>query len=157
MALDVDDGLAVLVIGMTLVGLGVPLSETLTNDLIIATAPPERAGAASAISETGHELGGALGTAVLGSIATAVYRGGVPTDAGSAARETLGGAVATASELPPEQATSLLDTARESFVQGMHVSAVVGALLLTYTAVQALVLLRRCTSGTGAPAMPHAG
>ncbi len=155
--LGVESGLATLTIGMVLVGFGVPLTETLTNDLIITAAPRERAGAASAISETGYELGGALGTAVLGSIATAVYRGGVPTDAGSAARETLGGAVATASELPPEQATSLLDTARESFVQGMHVSAVVGALLLTYTAVQALVLLRRRTSGTGAPAMPHTG
>ena len=36
-------------------------------------APPERAGAASAISETGSELGGALGIALLGSLATAVY------------------------------------------------------------------------------------
>ncbi len=155
-ALEVESGLAALTIGMVLVGFGVPLSETLTNDLVVTAAPRERAGAASAISETGYELGGALGTAVLGSIATAVYRGGVPTDAGSTARETLGGAVATASELPPEQATSLLDTARESFVQGMHVSAVVGALLLTYTAVQALVLLRRRSSETGAPAMSGA-
>jgi MFS transporter, DHA2 family, multidrug resistance protein len=46
---------------------------TLTNDLIMATAPPERAGAASGISETASELGGALGIALLGSLATAVY------------------------------------------------------------------------------------
>ena len=36
--------------------------------------PPERAGVASGISETGAELGGALGIAVLGSIGVAVYR-----------------------------------------------------------------------------------
>lgn len=151
-ALGVDDGLAVLVIGTALIGFGVPLSETLTNDLIIATAPPERAGAASAISETGYELGGALGTAVLGSIATAVYRAGVPGDAGPVARETLGGATAVAAELPPDHAASLLAAARESFVAGMHVSAVVGALLLAYTAVQALVLLRERRARPGAPA-----
>ncbi|MBK1783219.1 MFS transporter [Prauserella cavernicola] len=140
--LGVDSGLAMLVTGMALVGFGVPLSETLTNDLIITAAPPERAGAASAISETGFELGGALGTAVLGSVATAVYRSGIPADADEAARETLGGAVATAAQLPPEQAASLLAAAKESFVQGVQVSAVVGAVLLAYTGVQALVLLR---------------
>lgn len=55
---------------------------TLTNDLIIGAAPPQSAGAAAGISETASELGGALGIALLGSLATAVY--------GSAfARETL--------------------------------------------------------------------
>ncbi|MFC7344998.1 MFS transporter [Saccharopolyspora griseoalba] len=140
--LGAHDGLAVLVAGMLLVGFGVPLSETLTNDLIITAAPPERAGAASAISETGFELGGALGTAVLGSIATAVYRADMPAEAGSAARETLGGAVATAAQLPPEQARALLDSASEAFVHAIHVGALAGGLLLAYTAAQAFALLR---------------
>ena len=81
---------------------------TLTTDLIVGSAPPERAGAASAISETSAEFGGALGIAVLGSIGTAVYRGamadampaGVPPEAAEAARDTLGGAVAAAEQLP---------------------------------------------------------
>ncbi|MFF5987264.1 MFS transporter [Prauserella flavalba] len=162
--IGVDSGLAMLVTGMALVGFGVPLSETLTNDLIITAAPPERAGAASAISETGFELGGALGTAVLGSVATAVYRAGVPAEAGEAARETLGGAVATAAQLPPEQSAALLASAKEAFVQGVQVSAVVGAALLAYTGVQALVLLRRGrervedggeTLSDGSPAAPR--
>ena len=42
--------------------------------MIVGAAPPERAGAASAISHTGNELGGALGLGLLGSLATAVYR-----------------------------------------------------------------------------------
>jgi MFS transporter, DHA2 family, multidrug resistance protein len=33
---------------------------TLTNDLIVGLAPPERAGAAAGISETAAELGGSL-------------------------------------------------------------------------------------------------
>ena len=140
--LGVHGGLAALVAGLLLVGFGVPLSETLTNDLIVTAAPPERAGAASAISETGFELGGALGTAVLGSIATAVYRSEMPVEAGPAARETLGGAVATAQRLPPEQAQALLEASREAFVHAVHVSALAGGSLLAYTAAQAFILLR---------------
>ncbi|MGH8622172.1 MAG: MFS transporter, partial [Burkholderiales bacterium] len=75
-------GPGVLVAGMVLQSIGLAPVFTLTNDLIIGAAPPQRAGAAAGISETGSELGGALGIALLGSLATAVY--------GSAlARETL--------------------------------------------------------------------
>ncbi|WP_306999545.1 MFS transporter [Amycolatopsis thermophila] len=151
-ALGVHSGLAVLVSGMALVGFGVSLSETLTNDLIVTAAPPERAGAASAISETGFELGGALGTAVLGSIASAAYRAGVPSGAGEAARDTLGGAVATAATLPAGRAEALLSTAKEAFVHGMQISAAAGAVLLAYTGIQALVLLRAQRAGDRVPA-----
>ncbi|MGH6692182.1 MAG: MFS transporter [Gammaproteobacteria bacterium] len=75
-------GPGVLVAGMVLQSIGLAPVFTLTNDLIIGAAPPQRAGAAAGISETGSELGGALGIALLGSLATAIY--------GSAlARETL--------------------------------------------------------------------
>lgn len=136
--IGVGSGLAVLVIGFLLVGGGVSLAETLTNDLIITAAPPERAGAASAISETGYELGGAMGLALLGSIATAVYRAGLPADAPAAARDTLGGAAALANQRP-----ELFDTARAAFTHGTHVAAWVGAAMLAYTGVQAWFLLGR--------------
>lgn len=67
------EGPGLLVTGMVLQSIGMAPVFTLTNDLIMATAPPERAGAASGISETASELGGALGIALLGSLATAVY------------------------------------------------------------------------------------
>jgi DHA2 family multidrug resistance protein-like MFS transporter len=70
-----SSGLAAIVAGTTLVGLGVGPVGTLATDLIVGAAPPEAAGAASGISETGTELGGALGIAILGSVGTAVYRG----------------------------------------------------------------------------------
>ncbi|HEV3378831.1 MAG TPA: MFS transporter [Thermoleophilaceae bacterium] len=72
----VSDGsttLAVLVAGSLGMGLGAGAIGTVATDLIVGTAPPERAGAASGISETGAELGGALGIAILGSIGTAVH------------------------------------------------------------------------------------
>ena len=66
-------GPGLLVLGMLVQSIGFAPVYTLTNDLIIGAAPPERAGAAAGISETTSELGGALGIALLGSLATAVY------------------------------------------------------------------------------------
>jgi DHA2 family multidrug resistance protein-like MFS transporter len=82
-----SQGPGLLVIGMVLQSLGMAPVFTLTNDLIIGTAPPEQAGAASGISETASELGGALGIALLGSLATAVFGAAL-------ARETLPQALA---------------------------------------------------------------
>jgi DHA2 family multidrug resistance protein-like MFS transporter len=68
-----SSGPALLVSGMVLQSIGLAPVFTLTNDLVMAAAPPERAGAASGLSETASELGGALGIALLGSLATAIF------------------------------------------------------------------------------------
>ena len=81
---------------------------TIGNEMIITAAPPERAGAASALSETSAEFSGALGIAVFGSLGTALYRdglgeampAGVSPGLADQALATLGGAVSAASALP---------------------------------------------------------
>ncbi|NEA59334.1 MFS transporter [Streptomyces sp. SID13666] len=137
-----DSGIAVVLTGAALVAAGLLMGSTLTADLILAAAPPERAGSASALSETGSEFGGALGMAILGTIGTAVYHdrmSGAPAEA----HETLGGAVAAAAQLPGRTGTELLDTAREAFTAGVHAAAF-GAAIVTFTAaVLAVVLLRQ--------------
>ncbi|PRX96199.1 MFS transporter [Allonocardiopsis opalescens] len=138
-----------LVIAFALVGAGVGLAETLTNDVIMASAPPERAGAASAISETAYELGGALGTAVLGSLVVGVYQSalapapGLPPAALAEARETLGGAHAVADGLAPAAGEALRQAAGTAFTGAIHITALVGAVVVGYAALQTLVLLRR--------------
>ncbi|MFJ7213679.1 MFS transporter [Amycolatopsis sp. NPDC098790] len=138
----VHAGLVLLIVAMTFVEFGESLSATLTSDLIVSAAAPERAGAAAAISETAYELGAALGTAVLGSVAAAVYRAGIPAEAGEIARETLGGATTTAAGMPSPHREILLETAKQAFVNGFRVSAIAGAVLLAATALLAFVLLR---------------
>jgi DHA2 family multidrug resistance protein-like MFS transporter len=109
---------------------------TLTNDLMIGSAPPERAGAASGISETSAEFGGALGIAVFGSIGVAVYRAmvgdalpsTVSPEVAEAAKATLGGALATATQLPAELGTVLTETARAAFMRGLRVCAWISAI-----------------------------
>jgi len=144
------DGLVPLVAASLIISLGLAPVFGLTTELIVGSAPEERAGAASGISETGAELGGALGIAILGSIGVAIYRSGlagglpasVPAAAASAARDTLGGAVGVASELPSETAEALLAAARAAFVDGMHVAAAIAAVVGFGLAVFALIMLR---------------
>jgi DHA2 family multidrug resistance protein-like MFS transporter len=132
------------VIGASVVmSLGLAPVFTLATDLIIGAAPPERAGAAAAISETGSEFGGALGIAIFGSIGTAIYRGllgdiappGVPVDAWAAVRGTLGAAHVTAATLPADVGTPLLESARAAFVRGLQVTAVLGAAIMAASGI----------------------
>lgn len=144
-------GLAVLVTGTVIYSLGLAPVVTLATDLIVGTAPPERAGTAGALSETSSEFGGALGIAILGSIGTAVYRGAmadgvpasVPHAATEAARSTLGGAVVVAERLPGQLGAELLGTARDAFTQAMALIAGISAIIAIATAIAAVVLLRR--------------
>jgi DHA2 family multidrug resistance protein-like MFS transporter len=139
--------LAILVTGFVVYSLGLAPVFTLATDLIVGSAPPERAGAAAAISETGSELGGALGIAILGSIGTAAYRGamadsvpaGVPPEAAELARSTLGGALAAAGELPGPLGAALLGTAREAFAHSLELVALISAAILIATAIVAAV------------------
>jgi MFS transporter, DHA2 family, multidrug resistance protein len=142
--------LAVLVAGSVVYNLGLAPVFTLTNDIIIGNAPPERAGSASALSETGSELGGALGIAILGSVGTAIYRSrlahaipaGVPSDAAEAARSTLGGALAAAKQLSDPHGAALLGAARQAFAQAFQLTAAICTVVVLATAVMVAVLLR---------------
>jgi MFS transporter, DHA2 family, multidrug resistance protein len=148
---DQDSGLALVVVASVVASIGEAPVFTLVNDLVLGSAPPERAGAASAISETSSELGGAFGIAILGSIGTALYRHqiadgipeGVPPEDAAAARDTLGGAVAAGERLPEPLATELVDAGREAFLQGFQVAALTGAAIAAATAVFVVILLRR--------------
>jgi DHA2 family multidrug resistance protein-like MFS transporter len=149
-------GFTVLIAVSIVVSLALAPLFSLTTELIVGSAPPERAGAASAISETAAEIGGALGIAVLGSVGTAVYRTGVaaglpaglPDEVGDVARDTLGAAVDVARQLPADLRHTLLEVTREAFVQGLHVVSAVSAALAIAAAIIALALLRNVPPGS---------
>jgi MFS transporter, DHA2 family, multidrug resistance protein len=127
----------VLVVGFLLFCAGLAPMGTLTTDLVMSDVPPERAGAASGISETSFEFGAALGVAVLGSIVSAVYRAHmtnaalpeVPPEALTTARETLGAAVEVAKTLEPQAQEAIVSAAREAFTRSMHAASYVSAAL----------------------------
>jgi MFS transporter, DHA2 family, multidrug resistance protein len=154
-----DAGLGVLIASTVVYSLGIAPIFTLTNDLIIGAAPPEKAGAASAISETGAELGGALSIAILGTLGTAVYRtqvddgipASVPAAEAETARDTLGGAVAASDRLPDAVASQVLEAARAAFTQGMQVVALVSAIMAALAAVGVAVFLRQVRAASPEP------
>ena len=98
------------------------------------------------------ELGGALGIAILGSIGTAIYRGqvtarsasGVPSAAATATRDTLGGAVGAAGQLPDDLGAALLGAARDAFGHGLHVVAAISAVVAIGSAVLAASVPAQC-------------
>lgn len=126
-----DSSLSVLMTAIVLICLGLAPVGTLTTDLVMRLAPAERAGAASAISETSFEFGGALGIAVLGSLAAVSYRlsmeavdlPGLPDSMLTPARATLDGAVIAARALSPEQAAPLLAAAHTAFMGALDKAA----------------------------------
>ncbi|MBC7443146.1 MAG: MFS transporter [Ramlibacter sp.] len=132
-------------------GIGIGAAETVSNELIVASAPADKMGAASAVGETAYELGAVLGTTILGTILTASYRGSVVLPDAltaaqrSAASETLGGAGAVADGLPSGLAAVLLQSARDAFAGGIGPTAWIGAGLVLAAALVALVTLRKAT------------
>ncbi|GAB3802500.1 MFS transporter [Humibacter antri] len=136
------------VVAFIALGIGIGAAETVSNELIIATAPAEKAGAASAVSETAYELGAVLGTAILGTIITVFYRASVVLPDGltahqaDAASQTIGGAAAVAGQLPADQGAALMASAGAAFDSGVTVTAAIGALLVLAAAVLAAITLR---------------
>ncbi|MFC7330141.1 MFS transporter [Marinactinospora rubrisoli] len=129
-------------------GMGTGLAFSVTNDTVLAVAPRKRAGAAAAISETGMEVGGALGIAVLGSVLNSAYRGTVrlpedmPEETRRAAEDSLAAALDAAASLPPEPARAAATAAREAFLAGIGTTMTVAAVLLAVIALTALFALR---------------
>ncbi|MDN5667754.1 MAG: MFS transporter [Renibacterium salmoninarum] len=141
--------IAVLIIAFAVLGMGVGAAETISNDLILASAPAEKAGAASAISETAYELGSVLGTAILGSVLAAVYRAQLqlPTGLDGAATQkaegTLGGALEVAGQQSPGVGEALRESAMSAFDSGAVVTSTVGFILMLAAAALAIVTLRK--------------
>lgn len=144
--LDTGAPLPVLMGAILLMCLGLSPVGTITTDLVMRMAPPERAGAASGISETSFEFGGALGIAALGSLVAASYRvamenvapAGIAPDLLDPARRTLDAAVTLAGKLPEAVAAPLLAAAHAAFAAALDLAA----LACVATTLFALVIAR---------------
>ena len=150
LSVDGFGNLLLLAAASVVISFGLAPVITLATELIVGSAPPEQAGAATGMSETSGELGGALGIAILGSVGTAVYRAevadslpaGIPAEAADAARDTLGGALAIAETLPADLGAALVAAAQAAFVDALHFVAAVAVIGAVVTAIGAALALR---------------
>jgi DHA2 family multidrug resistance protein-like MFS transporter len=121
-------------VALALLGFGIGISMTMSVDAVVSAVPKERAGAASAISETAYELGGALGIAVLGSLHLAMYRSALvlpaEVDAAQAGlvRESLSSTLVVIDD------AAIVVPAQDAFAAAMQTTSLVAAAVLLLAA-----------------------
>jgi MFS transporter, DHA2 family, multidrug resistance protein len=143
-------GLAGVLIGLMIAGLGQGAAMAIASDLIISTAPMERAGSAASMQEVAGEMGTALGIAIGGAVGMLAYRtiltatapAATPPEAIYSARDGVGGARAAAEDLPAATGAELVEAAQAAFASGLQVASGIGAVLVAAAALIAAVALR---------------
>jgi DHA2 family multidrug resistance protein-like MFS transporter len=140
--------LVLVILGSVLLAVGTAPGTAIVADVVISAAPQERSGAASALSETASEFGGALGIALLGSLATFLYRSalsqtmpsGIPVDVLEDALRGIG----AAENLTRGHAGSaaLLSAAQTAYADAVYVAFLAGGGIALLAAVIAVVAFR---------------
>ncbi|WP_106396735.1 MFS transporter [Actinocorallia populi] len=122
---------------LAVLGLGIGVAMTLSTDAVVTAVPKERAGAASSIAETGYELGGALGIAVLGSVQVAVYRAGLDLPDGLSPADTATVEESLAAAVASVTNADAIAVAREAFTTAVQTTSFIAAAILAVSAVVA--------------------
>ena len=143
-SLDAGSDYTLVLASTALLGAGIAFAATPATEYIMGALPPERHGVASALNDVTRELGAVLGIALMGSLFNATYRDritpalqGVPEPAGSAGRDSVTAAIATASsDAAPD---NLLGAVHTSFAAGMHDALLLGAAVVLLGAIVAAV------------------
>ena len=130
----VTDGYPHMLVGMLMLGAGMGLVMAPATESIMGSLPPAKAGVGSAMNDTTRQMGGALGVAIIGSVFASVFRPGITDQLATAgvspeqlatARDSVGGALQVASQLPAEVGQSVAYAAKVQFVDGMSTALVV--------------------------------
>ncbi|KUM90225.1 MULTISPECIES: MFS transporter [Streptomyces] len=131
--LEADTPIWLLEVIFFLMGTGMAHIMTPTSVVIMQALPREKAGSASALSNTFRQVGGALGIAVLGSVLSTAYRSGIESHLGSVppgvrhtAGESIEATLGVAAKLGP-RGDALVGPANDAFLHAMHVTALWGA------------------------------
>ncbi|MGW2479954.1 MFS transporter [Streptomyces sp. NPDC001571] len=111
-------------VALGVLGCGVGIATTAASVTLMASAPKEHVSGAAAVEETCYELGAAMGVAILGSIAAALYRAKLPElgldgAATASVRDSVGEAAHVASSLGGPAGALLLEKASAAFTAGM--------------------------------------
>ena len=140
----IDGQTAYWIVGLALVALGIGMANTMApaTDAVMAALPEAQAGVGSALNDTTRQVGGALGVGIFGSLLNSVYSSsvanavvGLPVEAASAARDSVGAAGQIAAEIGGSIGDSLLATANGAFVDALGITFIATAILALAGAV----------------------
>jgi Na+/melibiose symporter-like transporter/AcrR family transcriptional regulator len=146
-------GYGLIAVVLVVIGVGMGLAMAPATDSIMGSLPPEKAGVGSAMNDTTREIGGALGVAILGSIATSVYTSTIIANpefaelkaaspaAARAVQDSVGGAAQAAATLPVAVARAVNAAANNAFIHAIDQAVIVGAVVAALGAAVAYFFL----------------
>jgi EmrB/QacA subfamily drug resistance transporter len=151
-------GYSFLLVASVIIAAGMGLAMAPATESIMGSLPPAQAGVGSAVNDTTRALGGALGVAVVGSIASSVFaahlRPGlvhIPALFATQARTSIGAAVTIGQHAPGHVGQFLIDAARQAFVTGADraVLVAIGAAVIGTLAAAFFLPARRVSQPAG--------
>jgi len=135
-------------VSFAVLGAGMGATAAPATEQIMVSVPLAKAGVGSAVNDTTRELGGALGIAILGSIATTAYRSGIdlsglglPAPAQEAATESVGAAHAVGASTPGGE--GLVERAASAFTDAFNTTSAVSVGVAFAAAIAVLAFSRR--------------
>ncbi|MBF6048194.1 DHA2 family efflux MFS transporter permease subunit [Streptomyces sp. NRRL B-1677] len=153
--LEPGSGTGVMSVWFALFGLGLAPVMVGATEVIVGNAPLEHAGVAGGLQQAAMQVGGSLGTAVLGAVmaarvddtlpgkwAEAGLPAGTPQQAAGAADAVAVGVAPVPPGAPPELAGKITDIAHDTFVSGMSLSFTVAGVVAACAALVALFTKR---------------
>ncbi len=144
---QVDTSYPEFLLTLMVMSFGMGFTMAPATEAIMGAIPRSKSGVGSAMNDTTRQVGGALGIATIGSLITSAYADGIresfqgmPAEALAAAQDSLGAALAIASE-SGAAGPALALAANEAFVDAMRIGLYAGAAVAGLGAVIALVFL----------------
>ncbi|MER5433420.1 MFS transporter [Streptomyces sp. NPDC002588] len=161
--LDTDTGSAAMSIWFALLGLGLAPVMVGATEVIVGNAPMELSGVAGGLQQAAMQIGGSLGTAVLGAVMASKVDGDLPgnwTDAGlppltgtqldQASEAVQVGVAPVTPQTPAEVAAKITDVAHDTFISGMSLASLVAAGVAVVAVFVALLTKRGENAEAGA-------
>ena len=129
MASTPETGYGLILVAQCVLAFGMGLILAPATASIMGSVPPGRAGVGSAMNDTTRQVGGALGVALMGSVATGAYRAAIdsrladaalPARALAGARESLGSAIQVAGTGTGRASALVGEAGRTAFISGLR-------------------------------------
>ncbi len=147
--LQPNSGVLHIILITMLMGLGMANVMAPCTDSIMGSLPRAKAGVGSAVNDTTRQMGGAIGVAVFGSLMASHFTkamadnlsGVVPADVLSRLGDNVGQAIERGTQRRRLRQRRIIDTAKSSFVSGLHTVGLVAAGVVFLAAVGVALFL----------------
>ncbi|MEU6271728.1 MFS transporter [Streptomyces populi] len=161
--LEADTSSGLMSVWFALLGLGLAPVMVGATEVIVGNAPMELSGVAGGLQQAAMQIGGSLGTAVLGAVMASKVDSDLPgnwtaaklppltpTQLDQASEAVRGGAAPVTEETPAAIAAQITDVAHETFISGMSLACLVAAGVAVVAVFVALLTKRGENAEAGA-------